>query len=301
MREERRQREAGGRLLPRTAFRRGRRARLSLLEGSDFQPGESVSILYHTGLQSPKTIQLCAPPTAGSTKVRDDPGPETDDVDSGAVPETDNRTVNCETQIPSSMAGAFGPHTITIVGTTSGIKASTIFDLISPSLGQTGVDGLVCPDSYDWVQTSTGTASPSYTVPAGASTLTSWSVMGSTNSNYGASDERLEVWRRAGTFTYTLVGLSATESVQPNILNTFTLAPAIAVQPGDVLGLRTVQSSGPLTGSFCVRSASEVTDSVAFNGSDSNPVVGETETMFPETAPPGETFQLLNLFATLGP
>jgi hypothetical protein len=91
--------------------------------GEDFRPGESVSISYFTGLKSPKRIALCAPPLAGSTTTVRSDSSEKDDE---GFANTDNRTVICQTTIPQ-LAGAPGPHRITIVGSSSHIRTSTIF------------------------------------------------------------------------------------------------------------------------------------------------------------------------------
>ncbi len=81
---------------------------------------------------------------------------------------------------------------------------------------------------------------PSYTVPS-AGTITSWSHKG-LNANPGSG--RLQIWRFVSGTTYTLVARSAIETFAAGVLNTFTVN--IAVQAGDVIGLRTSTDGGCL-------------------------------------------------------
>jgi hypothetical protein len=90
-----------------------------------------------------------------------------------------------------------------------------------------------CQGQYDVVQM---TSAVSYAVPAGGGTITSWSTLADAT-NTGPVG--LEVWRPTATqFTYLLVGLSPLVTLNPSVLNTFNLAAPIAVQAGDLLGLR---------------------------------------------------------------
>ena len=73
--------------------------------GSRFKPGESVNVVYSTGLSQPSTQILCTP-TASSTG-----------------------TINCPTQIPATNAGALGAHKITATGSVTNVAGSTIFTL----------------------------------------------------------------------------------------------------------------------------------------------------------------------------
>jgi hypothetical protein len=86
---------------------------------------------------------------------------------------------------------------------------------------------------FDTVQISW--SSGSYAVPALGGSITSWS----TQAGPLAGPVGLQVWRPTTTaLTYVLVGSSPLVSLVPSTLNTFTLATPIAVQEGDLLGLR---------------------------------------------------------------
>src|ERR1700730_7405099 len=90
-----------------------------------------------------------------------------------------------------------------------------------------------CQGQFDVVQM---TSAVSYAVPAGGGSITSWSTLADAT-NTGPVG--LEVWRPTTTqFTYLLVGLSPLMTLTPSTLNTFSLAAPIAVQAGDLLGLR---------------------------------------------------------------
>jgi hypothetical protein len=90
-----------------------------------------------------------------------------------------------------------------------------------------------CQAQFDVVQM---TSAVSYAIPAGGGTITSWSTLADAT-NTGPVG--LEVWRPTTTqFTYLLVGLSPLMTLTPSILNTFNLAAPIAVQAGDLLGMR---------------------------------------------------------------
>jgi len=90
-----------------------------------------------------------------------------------------------------------------------------------------------CQGQFDVVQM---TSAVSYAVPAGGGAITSWSTLADAT-NVGPVG--LEVWRPTTTqFTYLLVGLSPLMTLTPSTVNTFNLASPIAVQAGDLLGLR---------------------------------------------------------------
>ena len=64
--------------------------------GEDFLPGEPVAVSYFTGLQSPRIVQLCAPPLAWE---HNRPNRLNKDDDQG-VANTDSHTVICQGKIP---------------------------------------------------------------------------------------------------------------------------------------------------------------------------------------------------------
>jgi hypothetical protein len=141
-----------------------------------------------------------------------------------------------------------------------------------------------CSLGFDFVQASTGTTSPSYAVPTGGGSITSWSTL--TGSSLGQIG--LEVWRLTTTpATYQLIG--ASPLVTPlaiNTLTTTTLATPIPVLAGDLLGLRL---EGPAT---CMQPGSAGDSLGYFIGP--NPVLLSTE---PMTAYPSA---LLDVSATIG-
>lgn len=140
-----------------------------------------------------------------------------------------------------------------------------------------------CANAGDFVQASS--SGPSYAVPSGGSSITSWSFQAGAGDTGPAA---LEVWRPTAPPTYTLVGISPPATVIPYSLNTFPLAAPIAVQPGDLIGLQ-VDLPSTLT---CVQPTQNSGDAIGshFGGT---PAVNGTAVMI--TAP---LFQL-NVAATL--
>lgn len=127
---------------------------------------------------------------------------------------------------------------------------------------------LTCVAGYDVVQTSSG--GPSYKVPAGGGSITSWSTMAGGPGFTGQA--RLEVWRLKTGSTYTLVGISAAQTLTAGVLNTFTTN--IKVQAGDLLGLQVV---GPM---LCLQPTTLASDTIAFSAvANTTPAVGGVQTM----------------------
>jgi hypothetical protein len=78
---------------------------------------------------------------------------------------------------------------------------------------------------------------PTYAVPAGNWTLTSWSTNQTQNVG-GGGQMALVVFRPTGApDTYTVVGASGAQSMTAATVNTFSVSPAISVRGSDVLGL----------------------------------------------------------------
>src|SRR3990172_9774881 len=103
------------------------------------------------------------------------------------------------------------------------------------TLGEIAPPGSFDPGGGDSVtfQYQTGPASPSYSVPAGNWTITSWDVRGGTM----LSTARLQVWRPTpGMNQHTLVAQSDLATVPAGTSGPFTTS--IPVQQSDVLGLR---------------------------------------------------------------
>lgn len=125
---------------------------------------------------------------------------------------------------------------LTALGAPGTVSAGT-------SIGQ-AQDGATCSGGTGMDTVQTAAAGPSYAVPSGSWVITDWSTQAHSTV---AGNLALEVWRAdpttAGSFD--LVGISPAQTVPAGSgLNTFTLAQPIAVQPGDLLGLRVVDMAG---------------------------------------------------------
>ncbi len=94
----------------------------------------------------------------------------------------------------------------------------------SVTIGQTG-SSVGCGPNAVWWQGSGG----SYTVPAGSWTVTSWSIDG------GIGGQVAAVVLEPSGGGYTVVGVSATETLTAGTLNTFTTS--LPASGGDVIGL----------------------------------------------------------------
>jgi hypothetical protein len=104
------------------------------------------------------------------------------------------------------------------------------------TIGQLG-SNFQCHANTDYVQLAVASGT-SYTVPAGAWNVTSWSSQAGFG-NVGAGSLQLEIWRATGTTDqYQLVGISPVGTTGATGTSTFPLATPIAVQGGDLLGLR---------------------------------------------------------------
>jgi hypothetical protein len=125
--------------------------------------------------------------------------------------------------VPAIMASAI------LVLTAIPASAATV---IGSAVGTTG-----CVGNMDMVQETT--SGVSYAVPTGGGQITSWS----TNAVNIFGPAGLLVWRPTATAgTYTLVAATTPVALKAG-MNTFTLTTPIAVQAGDVLGLRTQGSA----------------------------------------------------------
>jgi hypothetical protein len=130
------------------------------------------------------------------------------------------------------------------------VAASAAFlALIAPSAASadttigfaaTGATG-VFPTPTTFIQQETDPMSPSYQVPMGGTTITSFSVW----ANADTGDQvKLKVFRSTGTAgQYTVIGESTAQTLVANTLNTFTVS--IPVQPGDVIGLASIVGTPP--------------------------------------------------------
>ena len=110
-----------------------------------------------------------------------------------------------------------------------------------------------------------------YAVPAGGGTLTSWSVAAGPNTD----TFQLEVWRPAGTDTFTLVFISSPQVILANSgVHTFTLSPPVSVNADDRLGLVNTLDDG-----YCLQSTGNSGDVVDATFAPT-PSVGDTRSDF---------------------
>jgi hypothetical protein len=125
-----------------------------------------------------------------------------------------------------------GVAALVAFGLAGSVEAATV------TIGQVGGSGSACVADVDMVQT-TPTSS---VVPSGNWTVTSWSTQaGQGNAGPQAGQLQLEMWRATATpNVFMLVGISPVVTTTASGLNTFTLASPIAVQGGDLLGLRNI-------------------------------------------------------------
>ena len=167
-----------------------------------------------------------------------------------------------------------------LLGAPSSAAAATVIGQAKDGSGCAGGTGM------DTVQAAS--AGPSYVVPAGSWVITDWSTQASASFDGNLA---LEVWRPTTTAgSYDLVGISPAQTVPAGSgVNTFTLAQPIAVQPGDLLGLRVTGIAGCAT--FTLNFTG---DFYQMAGGTPTPTAGST-TAFPFTIRGFE----LNVAATL--
>jgi hypothetical protein len=151
------------------------------------------------------------------------------------------------------------------------------------SIGQLGGD-FPCAGDIDAVQNSVTSGTP-YAVPAGNWVVTSWSTYAGAGP---PGSLQLEMWRPTGTANdYMLVGISPVGTTTTSGTNTFSLAAPLAVQGGDLLGLRNLTF-----GYACVHAfGTGGSTNAGINGTE--PLPGEVRTI-----PPAQD-AALNITATL--
>lgn len=135
---------------------------------------------------------------------------------------------------------------------------------------------------FDLVQVTPPTTGV-WAFPAVGGTITSWRTQADATS---VGPVGLQVWRPTTGLTYQLVGASPLVTLTPSIVNSFDLVAPIAVQAGDVLGLRIEGDA------LCAANPSDGTYA-SFPGA--NPSPGAIDT-FVDLFP----FTQLNVEATLG-
>lgn len=119
-----------------------------------------------------------------------------------------------------------------------------------------------------FLQKQTDAASPSYTVPPGNWTVTSWSIMSGTTTS---GEDRLRIFRPEGA-----VNRLVAETIDEGVIfdaagaeRSFTTS--LPVQGGDFLGLRTGNPSGDTSPAYTTASVNDVVWNVV-----GDPVVGQT-------------------------
>ena len=124
------------------------------------------------------------------------------------------------------------PITLAILAAVSGPAGA------STTIGQTWPQSSPCNLGNVLFQASTA-GGASYAVPAGGGVITSWS----THAGNTIGAMKLVIVRPLAANQYLVVAASPAQDLFPNHLNTFTLSPGIAVQGGDLLGLRQTSCS----------------------------------------------------------
>jgi hypothetical protein len=140
-------------------------------------------------------------------------------------------------------------------------------NIVCPLLGTTGVDSVQVTSSTN-----------SYAVPAGGTSITSWSVLAGPDTG----PVGLEVWSPgAVASSYILVAIVPDQTLTANSMNTFQLATPIPVTAGDLIGLRidgTVQCQSQILDTNLFPSGA---DSAGFSNFEAAPAVGATVFMNP--------------------
>ncbi|HXD57362.1 MAG TPA: hypothetical protein VN606_05560 [Thermoleophilaceae bacterium] len=120
-----------------------------------------------------------------------------------------------------------------------GVAAASPASAATVKLGKTAPAGTaVGCAGCSLFQRATGAASPSYVVPAGGGTITSWSMQGAPSSLsclIGGCLGQLQVMRPGAGGDYSLVAQSSQRTIPAGKLSTFSTS--IPVREGDVLGL----------------------------------------------------------------
>jgi hypothetical protein len=148
-------------------------------------------------------------------------------------------------------------------------------------IGRTG-GNVPCGGEGTAIQTGVASSGASFTVPAGTWTLDGWS----TEAGAGGGQMAAVVVRPTGTpDQYTVVGVSATENLTANTLNTFETS--ISVRGGDLLGF---WATAPTN---CAQLTGDPGDTLALAAMATKPSAGDILTL-----PPGGGF-LLNISAAL--
>jgi len=149
-----------------------------------------------------------------------------------------------------------------LLGVPSGAGAATVtIGQVAPANSPAGCSA--CTD----FQLTTNTSLPSYTVPAGTWTITSWSARGRPAGG-GDGHGRLRVFRRVAADLYRLVAESPEATIAEN--SAPSIPANLPVRRGDLIGLRT-GSVSPIVDYY---SSSSPGDEIA--GALGDPALGQT-------------------------
>ncbi|HEV2592668.1 MAG TPA: hypothetical protein VGU02_12330 [Gaiellaceae bacterium] len=156
---------------------------------------------------------------------------------------------------------------------------------MAQTIGQTGT-GVTCgADLTVWA--TSGTAN---TVPSGTWRISSWSTLAG-----GAGGQMAAVVIRPSGGSYTVVAVSAVETLTPNVMNTFPTS--LSAKGGDILGLWATGPTncamfGPASYTFSLGSTPSPGDVLSGSGSGGGAVLDISATLMPATG----TVQVNSMF-----
>jgi hypothetical protein len=155
------------------------------------------------------------------------------------------------------------------------LALATSLGAATVTIGQLGADA-GCQPGFDFVQLG---PTSTFAAPPGNWNVISWSTEAGDGTT-AAGSLQLEMWRPTATpNVFMLVGISPVVTTTASGVNTFSLASPIAVQGGDLLGLRNITP-----GYGCVRlGVSSGSPGGAFNATA--PAPGDLRTLPPLPGP----------------
>jgi len=134
--------------------------------------------------------------------------------------------------------GRFSRTILAVAMVSAGAMAAASQAGATVTIGQTFLASFMCGGPSTYFEQSTAPGSPSYAVPAGGGTITSWSVQ----TGPSGAHVKLAVLRNAGgPSTFTTVSTSAEGVLAASTLNTFSTS--LPVQADDRIGVLITSSS----------------------------------------------------------
>ena len=143
-------------------------------------------------------------------------------------------------------------------------------------------ENYLCSSGYEWIQTASSAA---FYVAPSKGKLTKWMIFGGPD----AGSMQFEVWRPLGGTQYSLLYISSPTTLTANKTTKVALDPKVAVQAGDVIGLRSVSQID------CALKTDSSSDTYVYNNSGSVPTVGSTVT-FTDGGLTGFEFNIAAIF-----